>query len=56
MLFAPVVIATNGKGIAVRQVAASKRGVPLTIAANGLGIPVVVVIKGGIPVKISNLP
>lgn len=50
---APVVIATNGRGIAVTQ---TERGAPLTIAANGLGVPVVVVPSGGIPVNIDNLP
>ena len=49
----PVVIATNGRGIAVTQ---TERGIPLVIASNGLGVPVVVVANGGIPVNILNLP
>lgn len=49
----PIVIATNGRGIAVTQ---TTRGEHLTIAANGLGVPVVVVASGGIPVNIDNLP
>lgn len=50
---APVVIATNGKGVAVTQ---TTKGAPATIAANGFGIPVVVVEKGGLPLNIDNLP
>lgn len=43
----PVVIATNGKGIAVTETA---NGSPVTIAANGLGVPVVYVAERGVPV------
>lgn len=52
----PIVIATNGLGIAVVQTTA-KKGAPMTIAANGRGIPVVIASNGlGIPVFIDNLP
>jgi hypothetical protein len=47
----PVVIAANGFGIPVIDVAA---GAPLAvIAANGLGIPIVLVATGGIPMVVT---
>lgn len=43
----PVVIAANGFGIPVTDVAS---GAPLAvISANGMGIPIVLVASGGIP-------
>lgn len=44
---APVVISTNGRGLAVTETA---KGAPVTIAANGLGVPVVYVEERGVPV------
>ena len=47
VLGAPVVIATNGKGVAVTQ---TTKGAPVTIAANGFGMPIVEVASGGLPI------
>lgn len=46
---------TNGKGIPVTEVAPIApatvgRGMPVTVATNGFGIPVVYVLERGIPV------
>lgn len=49
---APVVIVTE-RGVPVTQ---STKAPPCTIAANGRGVPVIVVPKGGVPVNIDNLP
>lgn len=48
----PVVIATNGLGIAVTD---TSLGAPANVAANGLGIPVVVVTAGGLPLNFVDL-
>ena len=47
----PVVIAANGFGIPVTDVAS---GAPLAvISANGFGIPIVLVASGGIPMIVT---
>ena len=48
----PVLVITE-RGVPVTQ---TERAPPCTIAANGKGIPVVVVARGGVPVNINNLP
>lgn len=55
----PIVVVTAPKrGIKVTQVTTNKPGgAPMTISSNpNLAVPVIVVTKGGVPVKISNLP
>lgn len=46
----PIVIATNGQGVAVTE-SDSELATPVEIAENDMGTPVVVVESGGIPVK-----
>ena len=47
----PVVIAANGFGIPVTDVA---DGAPLAIiSANGYGVPIVLVVSGGIPMVVT---
>jgi hypothetical protein len=48
----PIVVATNGYGLRVTEVASG--GMPVIQAANGRGLPVVIVATGGVPVTGSG--
>jgi hypothetical protein len=49
----PVVIASNGQGIPVINVATAA---PAIIATNGLGTPIVIVIANGTPLNVIGAP